>query len=972
MTVTFEEYNKLIISNQSARFVKSNLHLHTPATSWDWNSFTGQTKSASDISPETYFKELNKTSLDIIAVTDHNCITWCEPLMELAKEGRKQGISKVHILPGVEITTYEGPHLIAVFEEDVEILPEIKKMLIRLGMSGDGLQEDRVALNSTSEIPISKVFDEIVRLNGLIIGPHVHQKDGLWGPKEFRGRREILNDKRLRILAAPSGDIKRVIDQKSGKVRFLYKNMDSDKIENSFAFLNISDCHRLDDLDLNSTWIKMSVVSLDGVRQIIYEPELRISQRVIKSSLKVENPYVVEFIEPEDIRHPFIVGMVIDNGLLGGQCVSLSPHQNSIIGKNYAGKSTLLDCLRFALGAFPPNESEDHYKFSSRLQGLLGEGGQVRVYLCGKDRVIHAVSRIFSSTKVRKDKYKIEGEPRIYTLWDNEFRADTDLSVNDIFSLEVYPQGEVVRIKDNVSEQMKIVDSLAGVEQRIKQLMFVEMDGKHTMLGDLAENSSGIIQVSNLTEKLEDEIKGIDDLTKEIKSLEKLAKSPLLAEAEDWNNAKSAIEQAQEELQNNLKKIESLQLPEGKSIAESINNAKDNGEVSKSQTNKTFNPNTSTSDEYKTEVARLLNEGLSQLRNFLNAAEQALNSAITQLNVLDESRQARWKEISKKIYKEMASRGLEPHSELVERISEKRARLSKLINKRAEIVGYRKQKESLESGRNELLKAYKHDWEEIRALRREVVNLINRSAAENVKADLIESSDVSQYRLLLEQIADGLTSSTNKIQNKTAQLDLIAEFITPEKLIEIVKSNDANRLIELVPSVTENTARILLGMGLADIHKLETCILQDRFLIKLLREGETTYTPIDAGLSGGEQALALISVAMIEKDMPLVIDQPEDELGPALITKELVDQIRAVKPKRQLLFVTHIANIPVLADSEQVLYLQQETNLTGNKISVIKHIGSLDKRDIVSCLLELDGGKVAFQKRSERYSCVMG
>jgi predicted ATPase len=159
----------------------------------------------------------------------------------------------------------------------------------------------------------------------------------------------------------------------------------------------------------------------------------------------------------------------------------------------------------------------------------------------------------------------------------------------------------------------------------------------------------------------------------------------------------------------------------------------------------------------------------------------------------------------------------------------------------------------------------------------------------------------------------------------------------------------------------------MIGMGQGDIHKLETCLLDDIFEIRLKKEGDSLFTPIDRGLSGGEQALALISVAMLPKDRPLIVDQPEDELGPALITGDLVEQIRRVKPRRQMIFVTHIPNIPVLADSEQIIYVEQKIISDDEKHTKVRNCGSLDNLGIIKRLLELDGGKAAFDKRQKRY-----
>lgn len=314
MTVTIEELNELKDKARCARFINTNLHMHTPATPQDWNSRPNQTISAENLTPELYFEHLVRTSLELVAITDHNTIAWCEPLMKLAHDGRKKGASKLHILPGVEITTYEGPHLLAIFPEEFGILPEIQKFLTKLDLAGTGSPDERVSKGEEDQITIKKIIRMVVELGGLMIGPHIHSKDGVWGGSAFRGREDVLNDPNFRILAAPSGDIKIVNDH--DRRRLLYKNMPSERITNSFAFINISDCHRVDDFELDSTWIKVSEPTLEGVKQIIYEPELRVSHELVETNQKVDFPLAFEFIAPTEATHAHIVGLAITGGML--------------------------------------------------------------------------------------------------------------------------------------------------------------------------------------------------------------------------------------------------------------------------------------------------------------------------------------------------------------------------------------------------------------------------------------------------------------------------------------------------------------------------------------------------------------------------------------------------------------------------------------------------------------------------------
>jgi len=99
----------------------------------------------------------------------------------------------------------------------------------------------------------------------------------------------------------------------------------------------------------------------------------------------------------------------------------------------------------------------------------------------------------------------------------------------------------------------------------------------------------------------------------------------------------------------------------------------------------------------------------------------------------------------------------------------------------------------------------------------------------------------------------------------------------------------------------------------------------------------------------------------LDSDRPLLIDQPEDNLDNCFVHKIIVQSVLRVKEKRQLVFVTHNPNIPVLADAERMLVL--ESNGTSGRI---KNVGTVDecKDDIVNLL---EGGEVAFKKRKERY-----
>jgi hypothetical protein len=787
MPVNYSEFSKLSKNYPYAEFIHTNLHMHTPATPVDWDSYPDQTDKAEDIDPQRYFDALNQTTLDLVAVTDHNCVNWCEPLIDLAKNARENGTSKLHILPGVEITTYEGPHLVAIFDELFPV-EEIRQLLTRLKLSGKGLPTDRV----DKEITITKIIQEVDEMGGIIIGPHIHTSDGLWGSKEFRGRTDVLNDERLRILAAPSKRIKQVTD-KPPFHRFLFASMDSELISNSFAFINVSDCHRLDDFELNTTWIKMCQPSIEGVRQIIYEPELRVSNKIINSGKKVEYPLALEFIAPSEPAHAFIIGISISGGMLDGEVLKLSPHQNCVIGKNYAGKSAILDCIRFALNIFPVDELAK-FKFTNRLKAIVSEGGEVRLYVKKADGKIYGIDRTLSLTNVgnkNRPKWEVEGRSNISYLIDDVFHKDSSGHLSEIFDAEIYAQGDVVKIKDNVSSQMSIVNSLAKINNNVERLYKEKVDGKLTLFGELAKNSQKIIDLQSEIADIENKLHDIPDLEEEIENLEAIAGSNLFEELEQWTELEIKTEQLQhksDEIKNQILGINNL--PEIDDDKKKDDQQEQLSDLSNLAPNDLL------------EALELRHQNTQQkVKSILNESIELLGTEFDHLTEIKSTISSKVSDAQSEISTKSKHTNIE---ELTQRITDKKRKLSALNESNERKNNLTSDLTTSESLRNELLDKYYLEWEDIRRARKDIVSMINSDSADNIEAELIEDNDFVIYQKLLREIAEGLSSSTNKISNYS-HIDLITTAITPKKLKEIVIGSDANKLVEAVKGGCEKS-----------------------------------------------------------------------------------------------------------------------------------------------------------------------
>ncbi|NOH15468.1 Spaf_1101 family AAA-like ATPase [Clostridium cochlearium] len=127
------------------------------------------------------------------------------------------------------------------------------------------------------------------------------------------------------------------------------------------------------------------------------------------------------------------------------------------------------------------------------------------------------------------------------------------------------------------------------------------------------------------------------------------------------------------------------------------------------------------------------------------------------------------------------------------------------------------------------------------------------------------------------------------------------------------------------------------------------------------------YKPLSE-LSLGQRAVAILTIitegmSSLDVTVPLIIDQPEDQLDNRFIYKHLITTIRELKERRQVILVTHNANIPVSGDAENVMCL-----VSDNENGWLDMYGSLDNIKIQNKIIDiLEGGEESFKLRLSKY-----
>lgn len=156
---------------------------------------------------------------------------------------------------------------------------------------------------------------------------------------------------------------------------------------------------------------------------------------------------------------------------------------------------------------------------------------------------------------------------------------------------------------------------------------------------------------------------------------------------------------------------------------------------------------------------------------------------------------------------------------------------------------------------------------------------------------------------------------------------------------------------------------------------------------KATMEGDSIGGFKRSSMTEGKQALFALTLLLNKESdtWPLLIDQPEDDLDSRSIYDQIVPYLKEQKKRRQVIMVSHNANLVVGADSEQVIVANQHgddrKNSDNQKFDYL--CGSLEftqekdntqKIVLQSCGIRehacdiLDGGKNAFESRKNKYN----
>lgn len=736
--------------------------------------------------------------------------------------------------------------------------------------------------------------------------------NGFWYAAHVTGDNGILKIGQMNHIWRNAGFKACQIPSSRENIDPKYKNIINNKEpmykrENPLAYINAKDVSNPEDIleQEASCLVKMSTPSFTSFKNAFCDPEAR-----------------VKLISDLEENHcTYIKNIKIFGGYLDGLDIDLSEHLNTFIGGRGTGKSTLLEIIRYLIG-ISPKSIQSKKSFDKMISDNFGkEKGRIEI--------------IVSSNKQFGKEYRIikrYGEPVI--IENAEDGKLSNLRLDDILPcMEIYGQNEIIEIASDEEAKLKILNRFLpdsdNYIQKISELKKQLNNNKVQLYSKLEQKEDFLIELSKLPglyEKKNSFIKlGIQD---KLSKLEKIKKE------------EGKIKSISSDVDNQTSEFKMLDI----SLDEEFMKDTLNIEVFKMLSDKVEKYNKKLS-----EIEKEFNDNYANLKCDINNIIESWNKVKDTVDIDIEK--------SVKLIPDMnGKKGKEIAVEYENTISE----ISRIEPLKVQKDQIDKQIEKLEDDRKQLLENRQKEKDVMVDNLRKTIKTINKKQLKGkVKIELQSNKNRIQLIEFFAKI-DGLgEKSLNWINN--------INDLTIPSIVENIKKGKDN-LFEKYNEygLTQAKAEIISKLSVDKLMDLEVIDLLDVIDIQLniLKSGEKYKSLCD--LSKGQQCTAILHILLLDNKDPLIIDQPEDNLDNSFIANNLVEVLRENKLKRQFLFSTHNANIPVFGDAEFICVMEE---IDGQGVVDIDKVGSIDDSKVSDEVINtLEGGKIAFNMRKEKYN----
>ena len=876
---------------KKARFFKCALQVNPVG----YIQYRGQEQSLSEAE---YNQQLLNAALEagveVIGLADHGSVDQIDALRKLFNQ------NGIVVFPGFEIASSEKIHFVCLFDES-KTCQELERILGRLDLLDP---EDGILPTNLSS---SQLIDKVNEIGGFIYAAHCTNDDGVLK----RRMNHVWQHKGLLAAQIPSSieDLRGIENDFYRKV-FLNKDPNYCR-EREMAAINAADVAKPTDIQANgaSCLIKMTKPCFASFRQAFLDA----GSRVRLNSDKPES-YASAI---EKIR---FVG-----GYLDGLDIELSDHLNAVIGGRGTGKSTLLECIRYAFDLEPKTQNALKQHKSVIESNLGKERGMVEIKL--RSATMHG-RRFTISRKYGNEPVVVDEQGNISPYHPADLLPD----------LELYGQNEIYEMtRDEASRNQLIERFLEGEHQHFDAditKVFVK----------LKENRESINRALNQKDDIEAEVERLPKLQEQAKQFQALGIDAKLKVIPKLEKEKQLNEQVNDAITRVKTAVETLKdsLPDTVFISDASLEGLPHADLLKQQRG----------------ILETLKLDLTQQ---LGQLEQLASTTTTQLlpiqQMLAEKQQAEEQKLENAFKEIPASQGKTgrqigaEYQALLKQIEQIRPKQVTLQNRKMQIDGLYNQRKLL------LLELDQHTTARASSMQRSVKRL-NRKLDQKVKLTLRPEGN-------RQRLVDFLnTCSLDGVGLKRLAW-VLEQVFSPASLAATIRQGETELVRKF--SIPDSVVRALIHLPEQKLLEIEELLLPDTMTIELnVTHGErdAIFRPID-DLSTGQQCTAVLHLLLLDNQDPLILDQPEDNLDNAFIAERIVAELRRAKLSRQFLFATHNANIPVFGDAEWIGVLSVQDN---KGMILPDQQGAIDVPKVQELAADiLEGGKSAFNQRREKY-----
>ena len=899
---------------------------------WDLHFHTLSSYDYKDksVTNQEIIDTLAKNEISVVAITDHHTMD-IDRIQKLQQLSKDKGIT---VLPGIEFLAdargKDPIHFIGIFSGTSNISyiwGQLKNTTNIKQIEGSNKKHNEVYCDL---IDTMKLIKELGGITTIHAGSKTNNIENITNslPHAIAQKEDIVDLVDIYELGK--------VTDKEGYIKNVFPN-----IGKYIPMIIASDNHDIKNYSLKENcWIKADP-TFEGLKQIIYEPEERVRIQYEKPDFKEDKEIIdkVKFISP--------------NNKFSNEEIYFNPNLNVIIGGKSSGKSILLYSIAKTLLA----DTKDKLLFKNN----------------------------------NEERYNLK-------------------SIDSDFDFEITTKAGISQKMLDRENDNSVIPNIKYIPQNeLVKLAEPELSGKGESLNKLVRNL--ICEDTDSKQKYDDFIKNVKQYDKEREELINSYFETLdnIQNSETELKTKSNKEVLQTNIKTNSEKVEELNKKAGLSD-EQIQQYK-NFQEQQQQNQKRrelFNSDFSQTNAFLQE----LNKELSNLQERKNTFLQSIHK-----NEFRGYYQDKLKFIDDSI---VQLQGL--ISEIGTIINSEGKRIFNTDNIFNEEL---KQINNEKSNIEEELKLYQQNEEvkkQIRTFEESIeidgkllseIDSLNkkieekRQSIEEIKKDLFDLYKKSyyEYRNIVEQ----LKNRTKELEKDGLQIEGIAQLNFPKFYENILSFTDGRsasvQRYNILKNKKTRTAKYEYSELESQIEKIFEDILKKEYpintrfseqeIIKKLLDDyfydywEITYKNDKLGeMSTGKASFVILMliIGLSKSKSPILIEQPEDNLDNRSVTKDLVSYLKMKKIERQIILVTHNANIVVNADAENVIVANQKGQNDKETTSLYRFDyingaieNTFSKIETETDLLKsmgikehiadiVEGGKEAFKNRERKYS----